>query len=84
MFGRRRRIDSDGGAHKHRLLANASDLSREPLRPLLELFLQSGVYVFTILDDSEVYEKQFPFSLVELKDIALFCNQLGTYNGRLF
>lgn len=46
-------------------------------RPLLELFLHCGLYVFTILDDSEVYEKQYPFTLVQLKDIALFCNQLG-------
>jgi hypothetical protein len=46
-------------------------------RPLLELFLHSGVYIFTILDDSEVYEKQYPFTLAQLKDIALFCNQLG-------
>eukprot|EP01043_Picozoa_sp_COSAG02_P046103 COSAG02_NODE_4283_length_5550_cov_3.230050_5_plen_145_part_00 len=46
-------------------------------RPLLELFLHSGVYIFTILDDSEVYEKQYPFTLAQLKEIALFCNQLG-------
>ena len=26
------RIDSDGGAHKHKLLCNAADLSSEPLR----------------------------------------------------
>ena len=43
----------------------------------MELFLHSGVYIFTILDDSEVYEKQYPFTLLQLKDIALFCNQLG-------
>ena len=35
------------------------------------------MYIFTILDDSEVYEKQYPFTLSQLKDIALFCNQLG-------
>lgn len=46
-------------------------------RPLLELFLHCGERLFTILDDSEVYEKQYPFSLAQLKDIALFCNQLG-------
>ena len=72
-----RQLAAEGGAYKHRLLSNASDLSREPLRPLLELFLQCGVYVFTILDDSEVYEKAFPFSLAELEHIAGFCNQLG-------
>ena len=55
----------------------AGDLSSEPLRGLLELFLQMGVYSFTILDDTEVYEKQIPFSLAELQRIAGFCNQLG-------
>ena len=35
-----RRIDSDVGAHKRRLLTNASDLSTDPFSPLLELFLQ--------------------------------------------
>ena len=59
------------------LPGQAGDLSSEPLRGLLELFLQMGVYSFTILDDTEVYEKQIPFSLAELQRIAGFCNQLG-------
>ena len=61
----------------HDCCPQAGDLSSEPLRGLLELFLQMGVYSFTILDDTEVYEKQIPFSLAELQRIAGFCNQLG-------
>jgi hypothetical protein len=77
---------SDGGVHQHQLLrcsggggggGGSAHLSAQPLRPLLELFLQCGLYMFTILDDSEVYEMEFPFALTELAKMATFLNQLG-------
>ena len=72
-----KRIHAEGGKYQHQLLSHAGDLSTDSLRPLLELFLQCGVYMFTILDDTEVFEKGFPFSVSELDQIAAFCNQLG-------
>lgn len=55
-------------------LNSAKFPSREPLISLLEFFCRSCHLLFLTIDDQEIYEKQKPFTLEELKNMSYFLN----------
>ena len=84
-----RQLQADGGASQHRLLGKAATpslevhigtggpLAGDPILPLMQLFLRCATYTYTIIDDSEVHDKQYPLPIDELPKLAGFCNQLA-------
>ncbi|KAJ3061365.1 Ubiquitin-protein ligase E3B, partial [Podochytrium sp. JEL0797] len=55
-------------------LQSAVRPGKEPLMPILTTFCESCCILFTTLDDTDIYQNEYPFLLQELSSLSTFLN----------